>query len=57
MMEANTIACFKVNDREETDVAKALATSLAPVLFCQLYYRNFVICTYQYSKHQEMQIS
>ena len=31
MMEANTIACFKVNDREETDVAKALATSLAPV--------------------------
>lgn len=30
MQEAMTMACFKVRDRDATDVAKELATSLAP---------------------------
>jgi len=29
--EAMIMACFIVNDREETDVAKEFATSLAPI--------------------------
>lgn len=31
MTAAIPIACFIVNDREDTDVAKELATSLAPM--------------------------
>lgn len=34
-IEAIAIACFKVRDLEETDVAKELATSLAPGV-CQV---------------------
>lgn len=30
--EAMTMACLRVREREETDVAKELATSLAPVV-------------------------
>ena len=29
--DARTMACFIVNDREDTDVANELATSLAPM--------------------------
>lgn len=36
MQEAMTMACFNVRDREATDVAKELATSLAPKIHRQI---------------------